>query len=317
MIHAFALEPDLVATWGRREEFRFVHDKFGLGTPRVMLELPAFTAWKNAVYSAAAELDLSAKDWKRLEEVFRIFAEHRCRRPDSVYTDVLTWLQNAEQEHSRREFRAILATQNPRGHSAVIVSDDLGHPKARLFVCELGATPDRSPNGLADALAAMLCNCREVHLVDPHFGPENPRHRKVLEALVDVVATNLVNPKRVRVHCLKKTELPFFEGEAAKMAAGLPAGITVEFRRWKKRAGGDRLHNRYVLTDLGGVSLGVGLDVGAEGETDDLLLLPHEQYVRRWAQYADEDGSFDVEDAPAAVIGQRRGRAGRASNVVR
>jgi ABC-type antimicrobial peptide transport system permease subunit len=71
-----------------------------------------------------------------------------------------------------------------------------------------------------------------------------------------------------------------------------------------------------VLTDLGGVSLGVGLDAGAQGETDDLLLLPLEQYVRRWAQYAEEDGSFDVGDTPVSVQGQKRERTGRASNVV-
>jgi hypothetical protein len=92
------------ATWGRREEFRFIHDKFGLGTPRVLLELPRFIDWKNNVYVAASELDLSPKDWKRLEEIFRIFAEHRCRRTSSVYNDVLGWLENAEQEHAQREF---------------------------------------------------------------------------------------------------------------------------------------------------------------------------------------------------------------------
>ena len=83
MIHAFALEPKLVATWGRPEEFRFIRDKFGLGTPRVLLELPRFIDWKNHVYVAASELGLSQKDWKRLEELFRIFAEHRCRRTSS------------------------------------------------------------------------------------------------------------------------------------------------------------------------------------------------------------------------------------------
>ncbi len=59
MIHAYALEPRLVASWGRREEFRFVHDKFGLGMPRAMLELPAFSKWKRAVYAAATELKVS------------------------------------------------------------------------------------------------------------------------------------------------------------------------------------------------------------------------------------------------------------------
>lgn len=66
MIHAFALEPRFVATWGRQEEFRLIHDKFGLGTPRALLELLAFSKWKRAVYAAADKLALSQEDMKRI-----------------------------------------------------------------------------------------------------------------------------------------------------------------------------------------------------------------------------------------------------------
>jgi hypothetical protein len=301
VIHAFALEPRLVATWGRREEFRFIYDKFGLGTPRVLLELPDFTDWKNDVYAAASELGLSEKDWKRLEEIFRIFSEHRCRRASSIYSGVLAWLDNAEREYMRCEFRAILATENPRRHAAVVVGDDLGQPKAKLWACPLGATPSRSPEDLATTLSGMLSNSRELHLVDPHFGPENARHRKVLEALMDVLATHSLTPA-VRVHCSMKSNRAFFEQEAAKIAARLPTGCNIEFIRWKEKPGGEKLHNRYVLTDLGGVSLGVGLDDGEKGQTDDLLLLPRAQYDRRWLQYVVGDGAFEREDAPAVRV---------------
>lgn len=310
MIHAYALEPALVATWGRRSEYSFIHDKFGLGTPRAMLELPRFTTWKRAVYAAANDLELCQGDLVRLAELFRILAEHKCRRADVLYDGVLTWLENGEREHDRKPFAGIIATQNPRGHAAVLLSDDLD-PADTRWTQSAGATAQRTPEGLAAALTAMLVNCRVLHLVDPHFGPENARHRCVLEALMDVLAINGVEPELVRVHCLSKSTLDFFEGEAAKMVSWLPPGITVEFRRWNQRAGGDRLHNRYVLTDIGGVSLGVGLDAGDTGETDDLLLLPQEQYVRRWAQYAEEDGSFDLGDTPAAVIGSRQPHSGR------
>lgn len=308
MIHAFALEPKLVATWGKRDEFRFIHDKFGIGTPRVLLELPGFTDWKNDVCAAASELELSEKDWKRLEEIFRIFSEHRCRRASAVYNDVLSWLENAEHEHARHEFRAIVAADNPRRHAAVVVGDDLGQPKAKLWACDTGATPPRSPEELATALSAMLTNCRELHLVDPHFGPENARYRKVLEALIAVLATHALAPEVIRVHCSAKSDIAFFEQEAAKMAARLPNGCMVEFARWKQRQGGEKLHNRYVLTDLGGVSLGVGLDAGEAGESDDLLLLPRAQYERRWSQYVGEDGAFERADTPASVRGTRAPR---------
>lgn len=303
MIHAFALEPKVVATWGRRDEFRFVHDKFGLGTPRVLLELPAFTEWKNAVYTAASELELSEKDWKRLEEVFRIFSEHRCRRGDSAYREVASWLENAEFEYDRRVFRAIVAAENPRRHRAVILGDDLGLPKARLWACDVGATPPRTPEELAASIAAMLINCRELHLVDPHFAPETPRYRKVLESLMDVLAAAGVFPSVIKVHCEANAELSFFEQEAKQMAPRLPRGCTVEFVRWKEKENREKLHNRYVLTELGGVSFGVGLDAGRHGQTDDVLLLPRAQYEVRWAQYVSDDGSFERVDEPVVVRG--------------
>ena len=128
---------------------------------------------------------------------------------------------------------------------------------------------------------------------------------------VQVLATNGVVPKLVRIHRLARSNLDYFEREAAKMASRLPPSITVEFPRWEQRAGGDRLHNRYVLTDHGGVSLGVGLDAGAAGETDDLLLLPQEQYVRRCAQYAEENGAFDCVDKPATTVGGKARGGGR------
>lgn len=306
MIHAFALEPQLVATWGKREEFRFVHDKFGPGTPRVMLEIPVFGKWKDAVCAAAADLELTDKDWTRLTELFRILGEGRCRRSGSLYVDVLTWLENAEREHDRKEFRATLATKNPRQRAEVVIGEDIGVPKARLWSCEVGAAPPRTPEGVAAALSAMLVNCRALHLVDPYFHPEKASNRKMLEAILDVVATHGLQPGVIRVHCRMKDGPDFFQVEAEKMAARLPDGISVEFRRWRQRDGGEQLHNRYVLTELGGVALGTGLDEGDQGETDDVHLLTRTQYDLRWSQYVGVPGAFDLVNAPKTVTGSSR-----------
>jgi hypothetical protein len=304
VIHAFAVEPQLAATWGRREEYRYIYDKFGLGKPRVLLELPAFNKWKKRVYEAATALALSQEDMKRIELLFQLFGEHKHRRADAVYDGLLTWLENAEREYARRPFAGILATQNPRRHLAVLVAEQLGAGCAR-WACDVGATPSRTPEALAQALAGMLTNCRQLHLIDPHFGPENSRHRKVLEALMNVIAANGISLDLIRVHCSEKYQLDLFEAEASKMALRLPSGISIEFVRWRQKSGGERLHNRYVLTDVGGVSLGVGLDAGDAGQTEDISLRDSKQYVLRWEQYAGPSGAFDCVDRPAKVMGQR------------
>lgn len=304
MIHAFALEPELVATWGRREEFRFVNDKFGLGAPRVLLELPKFTKWKRAVYSAANELGLLPEDMKRIEELFKLFSEHRCRRAHAEYDGGIPWLENAEREFARKPYAGILAAINPRGHPGVLVADQLDQGDSR-WAREVACSPSRTPEALAAAISAMLRNCKEVHLIDPYFGPESLRHRTVLEAIMVILAGNDVVPRVVRVHCKDEISLQFFESEAARMANRLPAGMTVEFVRWSQRDGGEKLHNRYVLTDIGGVVLGVGLDEGSPGETDDLMLMSRSQHNLRWSQYVEGKG-FDCVDCPRPVVGARR-----------
>lgn len=313
MIHAFAIEPELAASWGRRENFRFIRDKFGFGTPRVMLELPAFKNWKRMVYEAVTSLDLADLDRKRVEEILRLFGDHRYRRGDdpAAYDGSLDWLRNAESEYDRKPFAAILAGANPRSHEAVIPGDLLGESQPR-WACASGANPARTPEALAAVLSPMLANCRQLHLIDPYFGA---RHHPVVEALAKVLEGHAAKPTVVRVHCRagesKDPALSHFESEAKRMALRLPAGLAVQFARWKQRPGGDRLHNRYVLTDLGGVALGVGLDSGEGTETDDVLLLPREQYLFRWAQYVEDNGAFDRVDTPAPVQGSGIGRARR------
>ena len=57
----------------------------------------------------------------------------------------------------------------------------------------------------------------------------------------------------------------------------IPKGLKVTVFQWKERPNGQKLHNRYILTDLGGVSFHHGLDTGKEGEIDDITLLNLEQ----------------------------------------
>ena len=95
-------------------------------------------------------------------------------------------------------------------------------------------------------------------------------------------------PKRVEIHTAAErtgTE-KFFRGECERrLCQWIPDGIPVLVRRLRQKQDGEQLHNRYILTDLGGVTFGTGLDEGDEGETDDITLMDRGQYELRWSQY--------------------------------
>jgi len=57
------------------------------------------------------------------------------------------------------------------------------------------------------------------------------------------------------------------------------------------------------LTDIGGVTFGVGLDEGDAGDTDDIQLLDRAQYEKRWSQYASGKPAFDRPDPPVTIEG--------------
>jgi len=308
MIHAYAIEPDVVVAWCGRTAFRFVCDKFGLGTPCVLLEFPKFSKWKKAVYQTAETRDLSELDRTRLTEIFKLLGERRVRRDGSVYNGDISWLENAEAEYGRHPFAAIIAMANPRNHEAVILERVLGASENSRWDKPFAITPTRDAKALAEAVSAMLENCSELHLVDPHFGPENRRHRVVLEELLTAAMSKRDSALRVILHCSNKSTLEFFQESTARMGSYLPDGITIYFKRWNERDGGEKFHNRYILTDLGGVTFGIGLDAGEDTQTEDINLMSAKQYRLRWEQFAGQGDRLDLIDEPAPISGRQKRR---------
>ena len=61
----------------------------------------------------------------------------------------------------------------------------------------------------------------------------------------------------------------------------------IEFITLESKAANEDLHNRYLITELAGLSLGFGFDARGEGQTDDVSLLGKELYETRYKQYVE------------------------------
>ena len=85
--------------------------------------------------------------------------------------------------------------------------------------------------------------------------------------------------------------------------------LTLTVYRWKEREGGEKLHNRYILTGIGGVSFSTGLDEGDLGQTDDVSRLSADTYSQRWDDYDYDkrNGAFDLDGEVFPVKGRATG----------
>jgi hypothetical protein len=294
MIFEYAVEPEFVAASGNLKDYRFLVGAFGLGRPRMMAEFPALKNWRRQVLQAIREP--GGLDASRVTALISMLSDRVVQRPGYLYDGSKPWLVNAEGEDGRCPFHAILARANPRNHSRVLIGDRASDDNP-LWKAALGSPVRRNPRDMAIAVREMLAICTEAIFIDPHFGPENPRFRSPLREFVAAIASRngrTVAP-RIEVHTSVKSTRAFFEAECLKNIPQLiPAGWSIKFVRWTDiPQGQNELHNRYILTDVGGVIFGVGLDQGKGN--DDINLMDRAQFLAHWDEYLGPQPAFKAE----------------------
>lgn len=310
MVHEYALEPELVATWGRRRDSRYFSEKFGLGQPRIISRYPE--RWRNLAWEAF-QARRSANDMERtrMEALLSRLSERMVCRHNYIWGDDQTWLENAHGEHARFPFHAILARANAAGPPSTLIAEELDDMTA-LWIALRSVTVERSAGEMATMVATMLRLADVIIFVDPYFRPARRANRRPLEAFLRaaVHARSTKMPARVEVHTWldedRSGTREFFEEQCRRsLPRCIPEGMKPVLLRLRERPGGQRMHNRYILTDVGGVVFGAGLDDGAAGETDDVSLMDRAQYQLRWSQHASETMAFDVPEQPVEVQSRR------------
>jgi hypothetical protein len=176
----------------------------------------------------------------------------------------------------------VIGAANPRQHPVVLVGTDLddtvdydnldSSDSRLLWKASRSAIVRRDAAQMAKAVTVPLKRCGRVLFVDKHFGPENARHRKPFEQFMRVLAERDGRLPEVELHIGANAERGFCESECQKRLAGsFSTELRIRVVRWNP---GD-LHNRFILTDCGGVAFLEGLDEfdGAGREEDVVVIL--------------------------------------------
>lgn len=290
MIHEYALDPGLLNNW---EQWRYLTEKFGISQGRLISRYPK--AWKKMVHEALEAC--SPIERLRIVEKLNSIDDRMIHRFHEWARDG-DWLTNAESENAKRPFHAIIAQTNPRADVSVLVADDLDE-QTTLWIVESEVKVKRQAEALGEAVAVLLALGRKLVFIDPHFSPYKPKARKTLKAFLAKVAarTNGVPIEGIEFHTQYKPEIAGFAEECfAQLPKRIPAGMKIKVIRWQEREGGEGLHNRYILTERGGVRLAWGLDEGNPSHSDDISLLQPSMFAQTWAQYCGEDPAFEMYD---------------------
>ncbi|NEV60377.1 hypothetical protein [Thiorhodococcus minor] len=304
MIHEYAIEPHLVANAGSLARFRFWSLEFGLGTPRIMAQLPKKKNWRRLVFQAMNS-NTGDVERTRVEALIGHLTSSSSCRETAVYDGALPWIDNALSEHARQPFRAILAAEDRAGFPAIIVAEPLERVyESESWQVKRSICVPRNADSMAAAVEVMLACCRVAIFVDSHFGPENPRHRRPMEKFFAAMRSRddrLMH--RLEICTGSSATLDFLEQEFRdRLARHLSPGTKLILKKLTQQDTGEKIHNRYIITELGGVQFGTGMDDGKKGENDDVNLMDIDQYLQRWDQYCDrEKFAFDCEEVEIEI----------------
>lgn len=305
MIHEYALEPEVVASWHDRDKGRFFIDRFGYGAGRVVGMYPSKTNWRKHVWAVLdADFSPTDKDRMRMVEIVKKLIEAKVQRVGSEWNGTLDWLTNAESEHLRKPFHAILARENPRNNGTVMREADILEGEAAGWGTPHSIVVQRSAENMAECVAPMLRCATRVLFIDPYFRANERRFRDPLAAFLRQVSPQATTEIHASASYKDAPNEEYFRDEserALQRHAVIPGGRELKMHRWRNREGGEKMHNRYVLTDIGGVQFGTGLDEGEEGTTDVVSRLGAEPYEKLYQDYAGPGFSFDPDGEPFLV----------------
>jgi hypothetical protein len=308
MVYEFAVEPTLLNTW---DQFRYLVEKFDVSQGRLISRFPK--KWKKMVYESLN--NCKEIERARIEEGLRRIDHRLLNTIRSYNCEGPTWLENAEASYAQKPFRAILAGENPRHHAGVIDGRILDEATALWAIPDPPRIP-RLAASIAAAVGPFIKMGDVLILIDPNVRPHERRYANSLAALFEIARrADGSFPERMELHVKYSPDVPgaptieWLTEKCEKfLPAVVPAGARLTVRILKQRQGGKELHERYLLTDIGCIKVGPGIDEGEAGEEFELVRLSQDLYRGVWTDYASAQPSYDcIKDIPIVrKAGQNR-----------
>lgn len=280
MFKEFAIDPSAIVRSDR--DLVYVLEKFGMHQGRFISQFPA--QWKRMAYEAAKGRHGGKVELTKIEIRLGRMRDGVLRASGRPGGDPASpWFQRAATEHGQRPFDAIV-TEDGHGQGPFVPLDEFDENHACLAPNRQWLVR-RDAQSLAATCALHLRTAKHVKLVDPHFDLSRRRYRRPFEAMLIAAGLNRPmfdiyrNDGPGEQDAIRRTDLS--AREAARQ------GFEIRLFLRPERA----MHNRFVLTERGGIMFGTGLDDDDDGNgnpNDDVSLLDPPVWEQRWVEFADD-----------------------------
>jgi len=292
MIHEYFIEPSLIYKWAQnRKDAKKFFNEIGVGSSRILSSFPKSKASKlrgELIKNAPNELGEIAR--QRLDVFAESIAKATIKRdlPKNLPAD---WLAATCLEVGRLSPDIIMTSVKDKTHNNWIEEDDV-YASSSIYDHQKQILSDRSLASLTGAVSNFLKYAREIILVEPYAYKD--KGLETINAFINVIKKDRLSTSPITFKVIFNASKASSEHLLNKINFD-GVDFKVEILGVEELKKGEKLHNRYLLSELGGVSFGVGTDAGEAYHTDEINLLELNIFQIRWDQYKDA-AAFSIKD---------------------
>lgn len=297
MIKEVTIEPEVLLEWskdrGKSKEFL---NSYGLGTRRVLSSFPKRQPNKLISYLMKKIDSLDNDNHKlRYEGMLDLLRENLYLRESTVNSND-SWALLVENESV--PFDTVITRQKLNCDN-ILTLEDIS--ESDFLYLDHQVSFKRTKEDLIHTISSFLkLTMSEILIIDAYAW--KPNAIQTIKAIIKEVSDRKFKSKPVEITVIYKElahgspapDAKFLKQEIEKEFEYFPDGIKLIVKQLKETEDSDTFHNRYILNDIGGISLGHGLDISdKEHTTDEVTLLTKSNYRKRWLQFA-RDTNFKV-----------------------
>ena len=300
MHQEYAVEPAAIgSSW---ETFRYLFEKFGFQEGRLISRFP--TKWERQVLEAAKVAKIGDVAYAKIVEKLRKEKRTAIIKSGRAYGSGLdAWVANARVAHAVKPFHAIIA-QDDHDDDLIVTPQDLDE-KHPLMLAPTTRNVPRTPQALADACLLLLCSAREVDIVDPYFDLRKTRYTGPLRTLLALAYDSGKRDLFIRIHFRTHSSRPTKESvrQNVRQWVGnwVPDSFELHLYEWEEIPDGEDFHDRFMLCDCGGLTIGAGFSAEPKPQTTNMGLMDETNVQELRARFA-PGASVYTQSGPAIRV---------------
>jgi len=266
MHQEFAVEPEAIgSSWN---DFRFLIEYFGYSRGRLISRFPK--RWERQVIEAAKAAGVRDVECSRIIERLNIRKSDVLMKSGREYEPDKSWVENAVSSHQQKPFHALLVENADLSGICTCIRDaDETNP---LMGSPISAEVKRTPDDIASCCRLLTGQANIIDIVDPFFDIRGAREggrprsgddfKGTLLKIIANCESDGNRGKLIRIHYREHDQRPpqdvILNGAKDWISETIPSGFEIQLIGWKELEDGEDIHDRFLLTPLGGLKIGAG-----------------------------------------------------------